>query len=451
MNPLHVCLLNDSFPPMLDGVANVMKNYADIITAKYGRATVVTPAYPDVTDDAPYEIIRFASIDTTKQVGYRTGYPFDAKVIDRVNQLQPDLLHVHCPFVSALMGRVIRESRNVPLIFTYHTKFDIDLRKAVRMKLIRDTAMKLIADNIAACDDVWVVSEGAGQNLRSIGYEGNYLVMPNGVDMPKGRADTEAIDAVRKAYRLDPSVATYLFVGRMMWYKGLRLILDALRMLKNAGKPFCAVFVGDGLDRAEIEDYMRTLDLDAECRFVGAIRDRETLRAMYAACDLFLFPSTFDTNGIVVREAAANGLASILIEGSCAAEGVENGKTGLLIPETAEAMANVLFHTVGHRAETRAIGERAMDKLYLSWEDSVSAAVARYREILENRTELTKPRRWTNSDEFFMTISQLLNAYSVLRALPERIQERTNTAIDVLHPPLRPQIKKKRTDSDGRN
>ena len=251
MDPLHVCLLNDSFPPVLDGVANVMKNYAEIITAHYGKATVVTPAYPNVTDDTPYEVIRFASMDTTRQVGYRTGYPFDAKVIERVCQLKPDLLHVHCPFVSALMARVIRENCDAPMVFTYHTKFDIDLRKAVRMKLIRDTALKLITDNIAACDDVWVVSEGAGRNLRSIGYEGNYLVMPNGVDMPKGRADEGAIDAVRKMYGLDPSVATYLFVGRMMWYKGLRLILDALRMLKNAGKPFCAVFVGDGLDRAE--------------------------------------------------------------------------------------------------------------------------------------------------------------------------------------------------------
>lgn len=450
MDPLHVCLLNDSFPPVLDGVANVMKNYAEIISAKYGKATVVTPAYPNVTDDAPYEVIRFASIDTTKQVGYRTGYPFDAKVIDRVRQSKPDLLHVHCPFVSALMARVIREGSDAPMVFTYHTKFDIDLRKAVRMKLIRDTALKLIVDNISACDDVWVVSEGAGQNLRSIGYEGNYLVMPNGVDMPKGRADADAIEAVRKAYGLDPSVATFLFVGRMMWYKGLKLILDALRMLKNAGKSYRAVFVGDGLDRAEIEDYTHTLDLDEECLFVGAIRDRETLRAIYAACDLFLFPSTFDTNGIVVREAAANGLASILIEGSCAAEGVENGKTGILIRETAEAMANVLFHTVGHRAETRALGERAMDRLYLSWEDSVNTAIKRYHEILNNRSELTKPRRWTNSDEFLMTISQLVNTYSVLHTLPERMQERTNTALDVFRPQMRPPMKKKRVGSDRR-
>ncbi len=432
MDPLHVCLLNDSFPPMLDGVANVMKNYADIIQREYGTATVVTPAYPDVTDDYPYEVVRYASMDTTKLVGYRTGYPFDAKVLERLHALPMDVMHVHCPFVSAQLCRVVRESRDVPLIFTYHTKFDVDIRKAVKLKLIQDAALRIIVDNITACDDVWVVSEGAGKNLRSIGYEGNYLVMPNGVDMPKGRADFDAVNTVRARYGLDPDVTTYLFVGRMMWYKGLRIILDALRMLKNAGKRFSAVFVGDGLDRNEIEDYMLRLDLEEECRFLGAIRDRQTLRAIYAACDLFLFPSTFDTNGIVVREAAANGLASILIADSCAAEGVQHGRNGLLIPETPEAMANLLFHMNDRRAAMRTLGDRAMEELYFSWEDSVKNAVDRYRVILSNREHYRKPRQMTGSEDFYRTVSQWFGVYSQLASMHARVQERAETRLKPL-------------------
>ena len=417
MDPLHVCLLNDSFPPMLDGVANVMKNYADIITARYGTATVVTPAYPNVTDDYPYEVVRYASMDTTKLVGYRTGYPFDAKVLERLHSLPMDVMHVHCPFISAQLCRVVRETRDVPLIFTYHTKFDIDVRKAVKLKLIQDAALKIIVDNIAACDDVWVVSEGA---------------MSNGVDMPKGRASAEDVDAVRTQFGLDPDRTTYLFVGRMMWYKGLRIILDALRMLKNAGKRFSAVFVGDGLDRKEIEAYMHSLSLDEECKFVGAIRDRATLRAIYAACDLFLFPSTFDTNGIVVREAAANGLASVLIEDSCAAEGVTHSRNGLLVPETPEAMANLLFHMNDRRAAMRTLGDHAMEELYFSWDDSVKNAVERYRTVLGDREHYRKPRQMTGSEDFYRTVSQWFGVYSQLASLHSRVQERAEARLKPL-------------------
>ena len=45
---MKVCLLNDSFPPMLDGVANTVQNYASVMkTDELADAVVVTPAYPD--------------------------------------------------------------------------------------------------------------------------------------------------------------------------------------------------------------------------------------------------------------------------------------------------------------------------------------------------------------------------------------------------------------------
>jgi glycosyltransferase involved in cell wall biosynthesis len=170
----------------------------------------------------------------------------------------------------------------------------------------------------------------------------------------------------------------------MMWYKGLRLTLDALRRLKDAGKPFRMIFVGDGADRGEIESYARTLDLGERCIFTGAIHDREVLRAYFCAADLFLFPSTFDTNGLVVREAAACSLASVIVRGSCAAEGVTDGETGFFIEETAESMAELLLQIGGRREICRAVGQRAMEQIYLSWEDSVARAWDRYGVVCDN-------------------------------------------------------------------
>ena len=79
-----------------------------------------------------------------------------------------------------------------------------------------------------------------------------------------------------------------------------------------------------------------------KCIFTGPVYDRDALRAWNTRADLFLFPSTFDTNGLVVREAAACGLASVLIEGSCAAEGITDGRNGFIIEETPEALAALL-------------------------------------------------------------------------------------------------------------
>lgn len=74
---LNVCLMNDSFPPVIDGVANTILNYAEIINAKLGKATVVTPEYPDVQDDFPFPVVRYPSLSVTEKLcNYRMGYPF---------------------------------------------------------------------------------------------------------------------------------------------------------------------------------------------------------------------------------------------------------------------------------------------------------------------------------------------------------------------------------------
>ena len=82
---------------------------------------------------------------------------------------------------------------DAPLVLTYHTKYDVDIAKAVRGKLLQESAIRALMQNIASCDEVWVVSRGAGENLRSLGYEGDYIVMENGVDVPRGRVSDEAI------------------------------------------------------------------------------------------------------------------------------------------------------------------------------------------------------------------------------------------------------------------
>ncbi len=385
MDKLNVCLMNDSFPPLIDGVANAVVNYGEFITREHGSAAVVTPYYPDADDTAyPFPVVRYPSLDLTKAVGYRAGMPLSPELMRRLEGMQFNIIHSHCPIVSALLARGLREQIRVPVVLTYHTKFDIDIANALRSELLREEAARLLVQNIAACDEVWTVSAGAGENLRKLGYEGDYLVMPNGVDFPRGRVSQELIDRVAEGFDLPAGVPVFLFVGRMMWYKGLRIILDALKALWDEGRDFRMVFVGGGVEKDEIVAYCRSLGLEGPVQFADAVRDRELVRAWYCRADLFLFPSTFDTNGLVVREAAACALPSVLVEGSCAAEGVEDGNTGFLIQENAESLAAKLRQLCRRPEVLRQVGERAQRELYISWQEAVGRACDRYETVIEN-------------------------------------------------------------------
>ncbi len=424
MERLHICLMNDSFPPAIDGVANAVVNYGRVITEKLGSAAVVTPYYPDADDSAfPYPVLRYPSVDLTRAVGYRAGIPFSSEIYERLREGRFDLIHSHCPVTSTLLARSLREQLRVPVVFTYHTKFDIDIANAVRGKFLQHSAAKLLVQNIAACDEVWVVSRGAGENLRKLGYTGRYTVMPNGVDLPRGRVDEETVRQVTGGYDLGEGVPVFLFVGRMMWYKGIRITLDALKLLASGGADFRMVFIGGGGDKEEIMAYAAQLGLQDKTVFCPPIHDREQIRAWYCRADLFLFPSTFDTNGLVVREAAACALASVLVEGSCAAEDVSDGVNGFLIEENAASMAALLRRLLAQPGQMRLVGEGAQRDIYVSWETAVERAYRRYFAVIDDYKRGASTLAERPEEDFFRGMGALMEALSRSRRFTHQVQQ----------------------------
>ena len=373
-------------------------------------------------------MLRYPSVDLTKLVGYYAGFPFSPDVQKSLVAEKFDLIHSHCPITSTMLARSLRDRINVPVVMTYHTKFDIDIANAVSGKLLQEEAKKILVENISACDEIWTVSRGAGENLCSLGYEGDYIVMPNGVDFPRGRVDESLIEEVTAGFDLPDGVPVFLFVGRMMWYKGIRIILDALKTLRESGQTFRMVFVGGGGDKKEIVAYCEELGLSGVVFFAEPIHDRNRIRAWYCRADLFLFPSTFDTNGLVVREAAACALASVLIAGSCAAEDVEDGVSGFLIEENAESMAAKLLELCRKPEAVKAVGEGALRELYISWEEAVANACRRYEIVIDNYRAGKYAKHTGLTDDLIHTIAQSLDGYNRSRDFQKaRMRELTDS------------------------
>ena len=405
----NICLLNDSFPPIIDGVANAVLNYAKVLKQSGSKVCVVTPDHPQA-DDAPYDfpVVRYPGVDLSKKIGYVMGNPFSAAELKKVKKLNPDILHSHCPAISNMVAMELRASLNLPMILTYHTKFDIEIRKAIKGELFAKSAIKTLVESVSSCDELWVVSEGAGESLRSLGYEGEYIVMPNGVDMRRHKAEEELVRETTSSFDLPEGVPVFLFVGRLMWYKGIRMILDALAALKSQNIDFRMVFVGKGQDEKEIKSYAKERRLEGRCFFAGPVYDREVLAAWYTRADLFLFPSTFDTNGLVVREAAACSLASVLVKDSCASEGITDGYDGLLVEENAASLAVCLARIIDRPDAMHTIGQNASQSIYLSWEDAIKQAMERYEIVYDNYRSGKYPKHKRPMEGFFTFSSKMM-------------------------------------------
>ena len=410
--PLNVCLLNDNFPPSIDGVSMCVKNYAHYIESAHGHATVCTPRYPNAHDDYPFRVLRYPSLPLSREFGYRMGLPFNRRIIRQLADTPFDILHAHCPIMSMLLGRTLRELDARPLVLTYHSKYDQDIDNEVRSSCLREEARRAILSNIQAADAVWTVSHGAADSMRRLGYDGPYTVMRNGVDLPRGGADERAVRAVNEQLGISPSMPLFLFIGRMMWYKGIRMILDGIAALKAERIPFRMLFVGSGQDQNAILRYAHDLGLDDVCIFLPTETDREKLRAYYTRGDFFLFPSDYDTNGLVVREAAACGTASMTLRGSCAAEDITEDVNGVTVT-SAEDVARFCRQIALDPKRAAQMGERALSDLYLSWEDSVAIACRSYQEVIDRVKREGRPRRALKLDRTIRSAARLYRATGV--------------------------------------
>ena len=250
--------------------------------------------------------------------------------------------------------------------------------------------------------------------------------MPNGVDFPKGRASEEDIEALRAEFGIDTNIPLFLFVGRVFWYKGFKTILQSLKYVSESGTDYRMMIVGDGGDIDGVKAEAERLGIIDKFIFAGAINDRSELRVYYCMADLFFFPSVYDTNGIVVREAAACGLPSLLIRGSCAAEDFTNYRNAILTPNDPFAISKELIHAAKHRELLKDMGQHAMNEVYLSWEDAVKNAFERYHVVLENyKRGITQSRETKTQEILYSSICSITNSIQKVRSITASAKRKT--------------------------
>lgn len=382
---IKVGLGSDAFPPTTDGISNVVKSYADIINNGLGEAVVITPKNPNQQDyKYSYPIYRYKSWYVPSKEGYSVGWPFKEELHRDIINMNFDILHSHAPLATSYYFRRVTALKKIPTVLTYHTKYEYDVDRRVPTKPAKDFARHFILNNINAADEVWVTSEGTVDSLRKFGYQGECVLMPNGCDLPVTNVSDSDIAMIKRKHSVPEGMPVFLYSGRMIWYKNIKLIIDACAKLKRDGKNFRLIMLGFGADENAIKLYIKKSDLKDYVIWTGKILDRQEIKGYYGISDVLLFPSVFDTNGLVVREAAACATPSLLVRGSCAAEGITDGETGFLCMESSHSIASVLADIMNNKQLLNTVGRNAQERIYLSWDDAVKKAYDRYQIVIEN-------------------------------------------------------------------
>ena len=352
----NIGLFNDCFPPVMDGVAVCVQNYAYWMQKKVGGVSVITPNVPGADYSVhEYEVLPYFSVPVPFRKPYVTGLAeIDPAFLKKIVNRPFKIVHAHCPFTSGLAAAHVAKLRNIPMVATFHSKYRDDFSRVIKSKF-------------------------------EYGFKGPVEVVDNGSDLVADYPEAFFADA-RKDLGIGPDEFVFLFVGQHIWEKNPRFVIDALEKIKDV--PFRMYFVGTGYAADAMKDLVAEKGLDRQVTFVGMLTERADIVKYYAAADLFLFPSLYDNAPLVVREAAALNTPSVMVEGSTAATILKDGENGFLIPNDLDVFAARLRELIHDPERVHRIGVQASRTIVRSWEDVVGEVLDRYNRLIARKKML---------------------------------------------------------------
>ncbi len=371
----------DVFPPELDGVGTVVRNYVEQFNKKGNDCYYIAPKADKLSNDeivsSTLNVINHLSIPLPHEA-YRLGLPLlDTGYLRDVNKIKFDIVHAHSPFASGLEALRVSKSKGLPLVGTFHSKYYDDFYSKTHNKLLAALGTDYVVSFFNRCDEVWTVSDSTVETLRSYGYQGEIFVVPNGTNL------WYPTEADRKTAELKYSLGeenVFLFVGQHNFKKNTKHIIEAIAVYAKTHSDFKMVFVGQGPDAEKMKEMTVDLGIADRTVFVGQLMDRTELMRIYARADLFIFPSLYDNASLVIREAAAAGTPSIVIKGSCIASNITDNENGFLCEDSPESIAACMERAL---PELKRVGENARNTLPVPWSDITDMAMARYIELIE--------------------------------------------------------------------
>ena len=241
----------------------------------------------------------------------------------------------------------------------------------------RDSLLDAVLTRLASA--VIVNSKAVGRRFRA---GSKVRCIYNGVDLERfGPRRPPA--GLRASLGLPAGPAVIASVGRFVPYKGYTDLLEAARLVRQAGATVHWILAGDGEQRVELEERRRALGLEAEVHFPGW---REDVPDILALCDLFALPSLAEHFGRVLIEAMAMEKAVVATEAGGVPEIVIHGETGILVPPAQpKALAEAVVTLLEDRPRALRLGRAGRHRVESTFSlvRHVETVEALYREVLD--------------------------------------------------------------------
>lgn len=321
----------------LNGVASTMREIAGIADEK-GRDIKIVTALPKKENDSGtrFQHLPDSVMDLSYFLDFRLPYYENIEIripsllacVKKLDSEEVDEIHVSTPGPVGIIGLILSRLLNVRCTGIYHTDFAAQAAEITGSESMSGIIDSYIRFYYSLMDEILVPTSGYIDLLSERGFEKSKMrIFRRAIDTDLFSPAPDSDKYLEKTFGIRNG-KILLYAGRVSNDKAVDMIVDIYRRLYSMDENYYLIIAGDGPDLPETRK--KTADMKGVI-LAGAL-ERENLPAIYAACDLLVFPSVTDTFGMVVLEAQSCGLPAFVSDVGGPMEIIVDGITGRVLP-----------------------------------------------------------------------------------------------------------------------
>lgn len=329
---MRIAIFTDTYLPQINGVVFSTSTFAKEFEALGHEVLIIAPKIDPISDETD-NVWRFKSMPFPFQTEHRITSPLSRKLRDFGRQ-KIDIIHIQTPFFMGHLGQYLGWRHKIPIVHTYHTFWAEYLHyfPLLPKRWRRQVDLLLLSKNFCnRCQHIVVPSIQIQDTLENYGVTKPISVIPTGIQINR-QIDPEKVAQFRHFWDLQPENKVCIFVGRLGKEKNVYFLLEAFAQIYRQDPQTRLVLVGDGPERAEMQDYTNKEGLSKAVIFCGYLGHEDVFVA-YTAADLILFPSKTETQGLSLLEGMSIGKPAVCLNALGVKQLLENEAGGFLTEE----------------------------------------------------------------------------------------------------------------------
>jgi glycosyltransferase involved in cell wall biosynthesis len=338
---MKIAIFTETFLPKIDGVVTILCQVLERLQARGHQVLLFGPP-GGPTEYAGAEIVGVGGPPLPFYPELRINIP-RRFVWEKVKAFQPDLVHIVSPFFLGPFGLSYGRRLGVPMLASFHTHVPRYVRH-YGGAFIEPAIWSYLRALHNQADVNLCPSTETLKDLREHGFE-RVRWWQRGIDTARFTPGPREAALRERLSGGHPDELLVLYVGRHSPEKRLEVVRDPLFSVPGVR----LAMVGGGPSHEQLRRHFR----GTPTSFPGFMRGDE-LVAAYRAADVFLFPSTTETFGLVALEAMACGVPVIAANTGGVLDIIRDGENGLLFnperPEEIGALVRRLKDQPGLRA-----------------------------------------------------------------------------------------------------